>query len=120
LQAGPRAAPIHFAGAGARTEGAGWNGRSLPDLIKAKTTVTLGATSPTAITSQHPLFFKNMVGANLKVIYGHKGTKDVLLAMMRGEVDGSCGMFASSVRRPSSLNTTDFALPTGLLIIPFL
>jgi tripartite-type tricarboxylate transporter receptor subunit TctC len=39
-----------------------------------------------------------MLGANLKVIYGYKGTKDVSLAMMRGEVDGSCGMLESSVR----------------------
>ena len=72
--------------------------KSLPDLIAAKSTVTFGATSPTAITSQHPLFLKNMLKANVKVIYGYKGTKDVSLAMQRGEVDGSCGMFESSVR----------------------
>jgi tripartite-type tricarboxylate transporter receptor subunit TctC len=72
--------------------------KSLPDLIAAKDTVTFGATSPTAITSQHPLFLKNMLKANVKVIYGYKGTKDVSLAMQRGEVDGSCGMFESSVR----------------------
>jgi tripartite-type tricarboxylate transporter receptor subunit TctC len=80
-----------------------WNGarqgiKSLPDLINAKSTVLFGSTSPTAITSQHVLFLKNMLGANVKVIYGYKGTKDVSLAMMRGEVDGSCGMFESSVR----------------------
>jgi tripartite-type tricarboxylate transporter receptor subunit TctC len=79
-------------------KGAGQGVRSLPDLIAAKKTVTFGATSPTAITSQHPLFLKNMFNANLKVIYGYKGTKDVSLAMLRGEVDGSCGMFESSVR----------------------
>ncbi len=72
--------------------------KSLPDLIGAKTTVLLGSTAPTAITSQHALFLKNVLGANVKVIYGYKGTKDVSLAMMRGEVDGSCGMFESSVR----------------------
>lgn len=80
-----------------------WNGggqgiASLPDLINAKRTVMFGSTSPTAITSQHPLFLKHMFGANLKVVYGYKGTKDVSLAMMRGELDGSCGMFESSVR----------------------
>jgi tripartite-type tricarboxylate transporter receptor subunit TctC len=79
-------------------KGAGQGVNSLPDLIAAKKTVTFGATSPTAITSQHPLFLKNMFGANVKVIYGYKGTKDVSLAMMRAEVDGSCGMFESSVR----------------------
>jgi tripartite-type tricarboxylate transporter receptor subunit TctC len=79
-------------------KGAGQGIKTLPDLIKAKRTVTFGSTSPTAITSQHPLFLKHMLGANLKVIYGYKGTKEVSLAMQRGEVDGSCGMFESSVR----------------------
>jgi tripartite-type tricarboxylate transporter receptor subunit TctC len=72
--------------------------KSLPDLIKAKETVVFGSTSPTAITSQHTLFLKNVLGANVKVVYGYKGTKDVSLAMMRQEVDASCGMFESSVR----------------------
>jgi tripartite-type tricarboxylate transporter receptor subunit TctC len=79
-------------------KGAGQGIKSLPDLIKAKKTVVFGSTSPTAITAQHPLFLKNMFDANLKVIFGYKGTKDVSLAMMRGEADGSCGMFESSVR----------------------
>lgn len=79
-------------------KGAAQGVKSLPDLMAAKKTVTFGATSPTAITSQHPLFLKNMFGADIKVIYGYKGTKDVSLAMMRTEVDGSCGMFESSVR----------------------
>jgi tripartite-type tricarboxylate transporter receptor subunit TctC len=79
-------------------KGAGQNVKSLPDLIKAKQTVTFGSTSPTAITSQHALFLKHMFGANVKVIYGYKGTRDVSLAMMRGEINGSCGMFESSVR----------------------
>lgn len=79
-------------------KGAGQNIKSLPDLIAAKQTVIFGSTSPTAITSQHPLFVKNMLGANLKVIYGYQGTKDVSLAMERGEVHGSCGMFESSVK----------------------
>ncbi len=79
-------------------KGAGQGVKDLPTLIHAKRTVVFGSTSPTAITSQHPLFLKNVLGANLKVIYGYKGTKDVSLAMMRGEADGSCGMFESSVR----------------------
>jgi len=78
--------------------GAGQDIRTLPDLIAAKKTVVFGSTSPTAITSQHPLFVKNMFNAPIRVIYGFKGTKDVSLAMQRGEVDGSCGMFESSVR----------------------
>ena len=65
-----------------------------------------GSTSPTAITSQHPLFLKNMLGANLRIVYGYKGTKDVSLAMMRGEVDGSCGMFEILGARRLRLSTS--------------
>jgi tripartite-type tricarboxylate transporter receptor subunit TctC len=79
-------------------KGAGQSVKYLPDLIAAKRTVLFGSTSPTAITSQHVWFLKHMLGANVKVVYGYKGTKDVSLAMMRGEVDGSCGMMESSVR----------------------
>jgi tripartite-type tricarboxylate transporter receptor subunit TctC len=79
-------------------KGAGQGIKNLPGLIHAKKTVLFGSTSPTAITSQHPLFLKNMLHANVKVVYGYKGTKDVSLAMMRSEVNGSCGMFESSVR----------------------
>lgn len=79
-------------------KGAGQNIRTLPDLIKAKKTVLFGSTSPAAITSQHPLFLKNVLGANVKIIYGYKGTKAVSIAMQRGEVNAMCGMFESSVR----------------------
>lgn len=79
-------------------KGGGQGIKTLPDLIHAKKTVTFGSTSPAAITSQHPLFLKHMFGAPVKVIYGYKGTRGVSLAMMRGEVNASCGMFESSVR----------------------
>ena len=60
--------------------------------------LTFGATGPAAITAQHPLIIRNVVGANAKVLTGYKGTKDVNLAMQRGEVDGSCGLFVSSIQ----------------------
>jgi tripartite-type tricarboxylate transporter receptor subunit TctC len=78
--------------------GAGQGIRVLDDLVKAKKTVVFGSTSPAAITSQHPLVLKNYLGAPIKVIYGYKGTKGISLAMQRGEVNASCGMFESSVK----------------------
>lgn len=80
-----------------------WNGggqgiKVVDDLVKAKKTVIFGSTSPAAITSQHALVLKNYLGAPIKVIYGYKGTKGVSLAMQRGEVNASCGMFESSVK----------------------
>jgi tripartite-type tricarboxylate transporter receptor subunit TctC len=79
-------------------KGAGQGIRTLDDLLKATETVLFGSTSPAAITSQHPTVLKNYLGANIKVIYGYKGTKNISLAMQNGEVHGSCGMFESSVK----------------------
>lgn len=62
-----------------------------------KSEIIFGASGPAAITFQHPMVLKNVLGANARVISGYQGTKDVSLAMQRGEVTGICGMFVSSV-----------------------
>ena len=59
---------------------------------------TFGASGPAAITAQHAMFLKNMLNAPFKVVLGLGGTGPIVLAMQRGEVDASCGMFVSSVR----------------------
>lgn len=79
-------------------KGAGQGIKTLPDLIKAKKTVVFGSTSTASPTSQYPYFIKNIFGAKIKVIQGYKGTKGINLAMQRGEVQGTCGMFVSSVK----------------------
>jgi tripartite-type tricarboxylate transporter receptor subunit TctC len=79
-------------------KGGGQGIRTADDLVKAKQTVLFGSTSPAAITSQHALVLKNYLGAPVKVIYGYKGTKAISLAMQRGELHASCGMFESSVK----------------------
>ena len=57
-----------------------------------------GASGPAAVTAQHALFLKNVLGAPFGVVMGFGGTGPIMLAMQRGEVDASCGMFISSVR----------------------
>ena len=39
-----------------------------------------------------------MLGANIKVIPGYPGSRELNLAMHRGEVDGVCALDASSIR----------------------
>lgn len=58
--------------------------------------IRLGATGPGAITAQHALVVKNLLGLDFRLIQGYSGITDVVLAMQRGEVDGSCGLFASA------------------------
>lgn len=57
-----------------------------------------GAGGPAAITYQHPTILKNVLGADIRVIPGYPGSRDLNLAMHRGEVDGVCGLDASSIR----------------------
>jgi tripartite-type tricarboxylate transporter receptor subunit TctC len=71
-------------------------GASTFDEMMTKETV-IGGGAPAAITYQHPMVLKNVLHAKLKVIPGYKGTRDINIAMQRGEVNGTCGMFTSSV-----------------------
>lgn len=57
-----------------------------------------GASGPAAVTAQHALFLKNVLAAPFQVVMGFGGTGPIILAMQRGEVDASCGMYVSSVR----------------------
>jgi tripartite-type tricarboxylate transporter receptor subunit TctC len=57
-----------------------------------------GGGAPAAITFQHPMVLKNVLHANIRVIQGYAGTRDINLAMQRGEVHGTCGLFGSSIK----------------------
>jgi tripartite-type tricarboxylate transporter receptor subunit TctC len=57
-----------------------------------------GGGAPAAITYQHPMVLKNVLHARIKVIPGYAGSRDINLAMQRGEVHGACGLFGSSIR----------------------
>jgi tripartite-type tricarboxylate transporter receptor subunit TctC len=58
----------------------------------------IGSTSPAAITYQHPMILRNVLGANIKIISGYPGTREINVAMQRGEVNGVCGLPGSSVK----------------------
>lgn len=79
-------------------KGAGVGIKTLPDLITAKKTVSFGSTGPGTDPALYPTFFKNALGAPVKVVSGYNGTREIMLAMERGEMDGTCGLFESSVR----------------------
>jgi tripartite-type tricarboxylate transporter receptor subunit TctC len=79
-------------------KGAGLGLKSLRDVITSSKTLSFGSSAPGALPTVYPLFLKNALGAPVKVIYGYPGSKDVVLAMRRGEVDGACGIFESLLR----------------------
>lgn len=79
-------------------KGAGAGIRRLPDLLTAKNTVTFGASAHGTLPSGYALFLKNALGAPVNVVTGYTGTKEIVLAMERGEVHGSCALFESLLR----------------------
>jgi tripartite-type tricarboxylate transporter receptor subunit TctC len=72
---------------------------SLADMLKpdAKELI-FGSAGTAAISYQHPLILKNVIGAHIRVISGYQGARQVNLAMQRGEVHGTCGLFVSSIK----------------------
>ena len=45
-----------------------------------------------------PSTLNSVLGANLRIVKGYKGTSDLLLALERGEVEGMCGMLYAVVQ----------------------
>ena len=69
---------------------------SFDDILHKET--IFGGGAPAAITYQHPMILKNVLGAHIRVIPGYAGTRDIDLAMHRGEVNGECGLYGSSIK----------------------
>jgi tripartite-type tricarboxylate transporter receptor subunit TctC len=67
------------------------------DEMMSKPTI-FGGGGTAAITFQHPTILKNVLGANIRVIPGYPGSRELNLAMHRGEIDGVCALDASSIR----------------------
>lgn len=56
----------------------------------------IGATAAGGTTRDMPNILNRVLGTRFKVISGYPGTKDIALAIERGEVQGVCGTFMST------------------------
>jgi tripartite-type tricarboxylate transporter receptor subunit TctC len=70
--------------------------KTFDEMMTKETIFGGGATA--AITFQHPMVLKNVLGANIRVIPGYPGTREVNLALHRGEVNGVCGLYVSTIK----------------------
>jgi tripartite-type tricarboxylate transporter receptor subunit TctC len=70
--------------------------KTFEEMMTKETIFGGGATA--AITFQHPMVLKNVLGANIRVIPGYPGTREVNLALHRGEVNGTCGLYVSTIK----------------------
>lgn len=73
-------------------------------------TAILGATAAGGSTNAFPKALNAVLGTKFKVIAGYKGTSEISLALERGEVDGFCGQFWSSVstQRPGWVTSNSY------------
>ncbi|MEE2956869.1 MAG: hypothetical protein VX780_12120 [Pseudomonadota bacterium] len=71
--------------------------KNFDDAMKHE--VIMGGTGPASDTDSFLAFAKNMTGAKFRLITGYPGTRQVVLAMERGEVDGLCGWSFSSLMK---------------------
>ncbi|MDB5649916.1 MAG: Tripartite-type tricarboxylate transporter, receptor component TctC [Hyphomicrobiales bacterium] len=59
------------------------------DLFKQE--LVLGASAPGGATYDFPMLLKELLGAKLKIVSGYPGSREVNLALEKGEVQGVCG-----------------------------
>ena len=62
------------------------------------TEVLIGATAAGSTTADFPAMTNGVLGTKMKVITGYKGSRDVTLAVEKGEVQGICGLGWSTVK----------------------
>ena len=74
-----------------------WKGRGVESFRDMQTKeLRVGSYGPTSAQTQDALALNALLGTKLQVVHGYKGTNDTMLAVERGEVDGTCGIWASS------------------------
>jgi tripartite-type tricarboxylate transporter receptor subunit TctC len=53
--------------------------------------IIVGATNEGGTTRDMPSLYNSVLGAKFRIVTGYAGTKEITLALERGEVDGLCG-----------------------------
>jgi tripartite-type tricarboxylate transporter receptor subunit TctC len=72
--------------------------KTLADLSTRQYVV--GATGSGSDSETYPEVFKVLLGLKIKIVQGYPGSRDVLLATERGEVQGGCFSYATVERSP--------------------
>jgi len=63
-----------------------------------KETVFASSGGLTSFGYQHPLIFKNILGANVRMVSGYPGMTQAFVALQRGEANGLCGLVRTHIK----------------------
>jgi tripartite-type tricarboxylate transporter receptor subunit TctC len=57
-----------------------------------KTQVIMGGTASNGIPAYLPIMLDNVLGTKFKVVFGYPGSREIIMALQKGEVQGMCGL----------------------------
>src|SRR4029077_11987421 len=66
--------------------------------ILTKETVFASSGGLTSFGYQHPLIFKNIFGANVRMVSGYSGIPQAYVALQQGEAQGMCGLVRTHIK----------------------
>ena len=69
--------------------------KSFDDFLKGN--VLIGASAAGGSTRDFPLLLNSVFNANFKIVSGYPGSTEILLAIEKGEVQGTCGVGWSTI-----------------------
>lgn len=70
--------------------------KSIEDVFKKE--LTIGTASSTGTSFVFPTSSNYLLGTKFKLVSGYKGSRGVMLALERGEVEGMCGLPLASIQ----------------------
>ena len=84
--------------------------KSMRDILEKE--LIVGATAPGSSTAASPALLNNLIGTKFKLVMGYKGSREISLAALKGEVQGWCGMgwSASQASIRKELETGEFRI----------
>lgn len=69
--------------------------KSFDEFLKGG--ILIGASAAGGSTRDFPMLLKSVLDANFKIVSGYPGSTEILLAMEKGEVQGTCGVGWSTI-----------------------
>lgn len=74
------------------------SGVTSADALKKRDKVVMGASGPTSAMASDAHILSHALGFKLNLIVGFKGSRRAFMAAERGELDGNCGLWYSSLQ----------------------
>ena len=62
------------------------------------TELIIGGSGPGSALLLYPLFLRNVFGAKVKLVAGYPGSREISLALLKGEIHASCGLNYSTAK----------------------